>query len=189
YTTHRGWLDPFALMEKEDPDRKNIAAIIAQQGIKAGYSGAAITGSDGKAIIEGKAGRGDSFMLGEAGVIDLPKHVFNHVRALWYSLREVFGVVRFEWVYDDYHKEAWLLQLHGGASQSVGNEIYPGNMVDWKDFEYGHSLESLEELRVFSRKAREEGFGIRLIGNIGITSHPCDILRRDKVPSRLSRGK
>ncbi len=185
YTTQRGWLDPFALMEREDPERKNISAIILQQGIKAGYSGAAITGSDGNAIIEGKEGRGDRFMLGEVGIADLPKHIANDVMALWFALRESFGVVRFEWVYDSYHKKVWIVQLHGGASLSVGDEIYPGEAVRWVDFKVPGDLEELREL---SKQARAGGFGIRLVGNIGITSHPCDILRRDKVPSRLSRN-
>ncbi|MDO8571179.1 MAG: hypothetical protein Q7R79_00680 [bacterium] len=184
YTTKRGWLDPFMLMEQEDPERKYIAAIIAQQGIKAGYSGAAITGSDGNAIIEGKEGRGDKFMLGEVGAAELPKNVAHDVLALWYALRETFGVVRFEWVYDSYHRKAWIVQLHGGASQSVGSEIYPGEAVRWVDFKVPGDL---EDLRFLSKQAREEKFGIRLVGNIGITSHPCDILRRDKIPSRLSR--
>lgn len=185
YTTHRGYMDPFALMQREDPNAENIAAIIMQQGIKPGFSGAVITSGDGKAIVEGKAGRGDSFMVGEAPPVDeLPKDVSSAVTALWCELSRAFGTVRFEWVFDNYRKQPWIIQLHGGASPSIGDTIYPGDAIKWYDFRVPGEL---EELRALSAKAKEEKAGIRLLGNIGITSHPADILRRDKVPSRLCR--
>lgn len=197
YTTKRGYMDPFALMEREDPPEKSedeeneedprkrkIAAIIVQQGIKPGYSGAAITGHDGKAIIEGKAGRGDVFMTGCAPSQDLPRDVASAITSLWFELSKTFGTVRFEWVFDNYRKQPWIIQLHGGKSESVGDIIYPGEAITWHDFKVPGDL---EKLRALSKQAQKENAGIRLLGNIGITSHPADILRRDKVPSRLCR--
>ena len=185
YTTSRGYTDPFALMQREDPYGDKIVAIIMQQGVRPGHSGAVITNSKGEAIVEGKAGRGDSFMTGSAAPIDqLPRDVSSAVTALWCELSRAFGTVRFEWVYDDQRKQAWIIQLHGGESESVGDIIYPGEATTWFDFRVPGDL---EELRALSKKAKKEKAGIRLLGNIGITSHPADILRRDKVPSQLCR--
>jgi hypothetical protein len=182
FTTRRGYIDPFALMQNEDPGH-HIASIIIQQGIKPGYSGAVITGTDKKATIEGKAGRGDSFMTGSAPPDKhLPADVYAAVKSLWWELTRTFGIVRFEWVYDTQRKQAWIIQLHGGDSPSVGRVIYPGQAVEWRDFIW---KDNLEELRVFSSQAKFDGAGIRLIGNVAITSHPADILRRDRVPSNL----
>ena len=64
--------------------------------------------------------------------------------------------------------------------------IYPGKMARWIDFKVPGNLEALREL---SRRACGEGFGIRLVGDIGITSHPCDILRLNRVPSCLFSNK
>src|SRR5262249_21798426 len=42
FTTVRGWTDPFALVEAEDP-RSEIASVLVQDSVDARYSGAAIT--------------------------------------------------------------------------------------------------------------------------------------------------
>lgn len=185
FTTARGYLDPFKLMQSEDPEAEKIAAIIVQQGIKPGFSGAAITSADGTALIEGKAGRGDCFMTGEKSPVEeLPRSVYSSILSLWQELTRTFGSVRFEWVFDNQRKQPWIIQLHGGKSESLGDIIYPGEAIVWYDFKVPGNL---EELRVMSKKAKTERAGIRLVGNVGITSHPADILRRDKVPSRLCR--
>lgn len=185
YTTKRGYADPYALMHNEDPTGIHISAMIIQQGIKPGFSGAAITNTKNEVVIEGKAGRGDSFMTGTASPAkDLPEDVRSAITALWFELTRVFGTVRFEWVFDNQRKQPWILQLHSGASVSTGEEIYPGQASQWLDFKVPGEL---SELRALVKRAESEKAGIRLVGNIGITSHPADILRRHKIPSRLCR--
>ncbi|MGH9957029.1 MAG: hypothetical protein ACREBC_07850, partial [Pyrinomonadaceae bacterium] len=38
YTTHRGWLDPYELLAREDPDGAKISSVIAQEWVNAKYS-------------------------------------------------------------------------------------------------------------------------------------------------------
>lgn len=185
FPTLRGYHDPFKIMTEWDPDGSRIASMINQHGVAASYSGATITSSSDSPIIEGRAGRGDKFMTGQVSATILPRIVHSAVTALWCELRETFGVVRFEWAYDSSAREIWVLQLHGGGSPTIGDTIYPGEVLEWRDFKVPGDLEELREL---SKQAMQQGFGIRLLGNVGLTSHPCDILRRDKVTSRLCRS-
>jgi hypothetical protein len=64
FPTHRGWVDPFELLRREDHDG-TVASVLSQAGVYPAYSGALIVGADGRAIIEGRAGSGESLMLGE----------------------------------------------------------------------------------------------------------------------------
>ena len=52
------------------------------------------------------------------------------------------------------------------------------------DFKVKQGLEALRQLIPLAEK---ELVGIRLIGDVGITSHFGDILRKAKIPSRISR--
>ena len=45
----------------------------------------------------------------------------------------------------------------------------------------------LEAFRGFVTQAVQDGFGIVLKGDVGITSHFGDILRANRLPSRLER--
>jgi hypothetical protein len=183
FTTQRGWLDPFALMVREDPEADRIAAILVQDGIAAQFSGAAITDANGRAFIEGKAGYGDMFMVGEdAPVSALPARVIRAVKNCWESLVGNLGPVRFEWVFDG--NDLWVVQLHVGQTETAGDVICPGEAATWLTYS---SADGLDGFRVLVRRAASEGFGITLHGNVGITSHWCDLLRRYRVPSRLVR--
>jgi hypothetical protein len=185
FTTKRGWLDPFELMQREDPTNERIASILVQDGIASRWSGATLTTPDSEPLIEGQPGEGDHFMVGQtAPSQDLPHDVELAVRDLWWRLTNLFeGPVRFEWAYDG--QQVWLLQLHVGASQSYGSTIYPGEPETWVEFTVTNGLEAL---RVLIERAQAEGFGIKLIGNVGITSHFGDVLRRGQVPSRIIRS-
>ena len=184
FTTKHGQVDPFALMQEEDPDGTQIAAFIFQDDVEAEYSGAAITDANGNLFVEGKAGHGDDFMVG-TGVpeTELPAHVVDGVRNVWEKAYNIFDSIRFEWCYDK-TGTVWIVQFHVGQSASLGNIIYPGNADNFKVFEVSRGLEALRPL---AAQAKEEGFGIMLKGNVGITSHFGDVLRRNKVPSRLER--
>jgi len=65
FTTRRGWSDPFALLEAEDPAGTDLAAVLAQEGVRARWSGAAMPGAGGL-LVEGVEGFGDDFMLARA---------------------------------------------------------------------------------------------------------------------------
>lgn len=193
FTTESNWVDPFALMQREDPDGTLIAAIIEQNNVpsEGGYSGAAITDSNGSLIVEGTTGRGDAFMVGKAGIVPLPAFVTDAVEQEWNRARIHFGPVRFEWVCD-YLGNLWIVQLHAGASESSGNVIYPGEPTEtWERYDVSGGLEGLRALVSKIERCRHRGDlnsnGVILEGNIGITSHFGDLLRRAKIPSRLER--
>lgn len=183
FTTKHGQIDPFALMQKEDPDCNQIAAIIFQDDVEAIYSGAAITDAEGGVIIEGKAGHGDNFMIGADIPTNIPERVFDSVKNMWEVACSMFGSVRFEWCFDK-NGVLWIVQFHVGKSASVGNTIYPGEPSRFEIFEVNKGL---EELRIFVEQAKSESFGIIVKGNVGITSHFGDLLRRNKIPSRFER--
>ena len=67
FFTGRGWVDPFQLLAKEDPIGSSLASVLAQEGVRAFYSGALIVGADGEVIIEGVPGHGDQIMRGVGG--------------------------------------------------------------------------------------------------------------------------
>ncbi|QZH73957.1 MAG: hypothetical protein JY451_09285 [Erythrobacter sp.] len=181
YTTVKGWTDPYALLALEDPEGDRIASVIVQHAVRAVYSGAAITSTGGSLVIEGVSGEGDRFMLGEKVGGSLPDAVVRDVRALDRRLRSALGPVRFEWVHDG--TRAWCVQLHVGTSVSDGDVLVPGDVVDWTEFDAGDGLAALREL--ISRVG--DGQGILVRGEVGLTSHVADLLRKAGVASRMSR--
>ena len=183
FTTQRGWLDPFQLMAKEDPAAERLASALSQEGVDPAYSGAALTELNGQAMIEGVPGRGDEFMQGRAAPVTLPEPMQRSVRGLWQQAAESLGPVRFEWVHDGH--QAWVVQLHCGVSPTVGDEIYSGSVARYVRFNVSDGLDSL---RALVERTQGTGEGIILVGQVGVTSHMGDILRRAKIPSRLERG-
>lgn len=183
FTTIRGNIDPFALMAREDPDGTRISSILVQDDVTASFSGATLTSATGAPEIQGKSGSGDSFMVGASAPELLPEYVQDAVARRWKQLCAVFGPVRFEWCYAG--GVVWVMQLHVGQSVSHGDVIYPGEPERFEVF-YVH--QGLDYLRAVITHAQQEGFGIILKGNVGITSHFGDVLRRGKVPSRLERS-
>ncbi len=182
FTTQHGWVDPFRLLADEDPAGDQLASILAQEGIEAHYSGALLTTADGQVLIEGVAGRGEQFMQGRAAPAVLPAAVEERVRTLWDRARAQVGPVRIEWVHDA--REPWVVQLHCGASPSTEDEIYPGEASHFMRFPVSGGLDALRSL---IERVRETKEGIVLVGEVGITSHMGDLLRKAKIPSRLER--
>jgi hypothetical protein len=180
FTTRRGWLDPFKLMHEEDPEGKSIASVLSQEGVDARYSGSLVVSHEGEVTVEGVRGYGDEFMLGRAGREELPPEVRSAVTQLFEQASARLGAVRFEWVYDG--QTAWIVQLHRGATASSGNTIYPGDAESFQRFEVAQGIDALRELIAKVQNSRE---GILLVGNVGVTSHLGDLLRRARIPSRL----
>jgi hypothetical protein len=62
--------------------------------------------------------------------------------------------------------------------------IYPGEPARWRRFDPADGLDSLRRL---IEEARAAGDGIVVAGDVGLTSHVGDLLRRAAVPARLDR--
>jgi hypothetical protein len=178
FTTTFGWIDPFALLAKEDPDGTQIASLLSQAAVPAAYAGAGIVGPQGL-IVEGKAGAGDSFMLGVAPPEALPTSILADITGQFDELSRHFGAVRFEWVHDG--SSPWLVQLHRGATGSSGSVIVPGDAEHWVSFKVTHGL---EELRALVERLPKNS-GIELVGEVGLTSHFADLVRKASVPTRI----
>jgi hypothetical protein len=180
FTTHRGWLDPYKLMQEEDPKGTAIASILHQAGVAAKYSGALVTDANGKITVEGVSEFGDEFMVGKRGPEHLPARLRRDVRRTYESARARLGPVRFEWVHDG--KRVWIVQLHVGATASSGRTIYPGAAKRYHRFETERGIDALRKL---IETVNGSGEGVILVGRIGITSHFGDLLRRARIPSRI----
>lgn len=180
FTTQHGWLDPFQLMQDEDPKGNMIAAIIAQVGIEAKYSGALMVSEEGEITIEGTKGFGEDFMVGIKKRDVLPDEVISSVQLLYEQVAAKLGEIRMEWVKDD--SQVWIVQLHCGATKSSGSIIYPGNPSKYHKFDVEQGLEALRELISNVNNHHE---GILLVGDVGITSHFGDVLRRAEIPSKI----
>lgn len=181
YSTTAQWTDPYALLANEDPDGTAIAAVLAQQGVDPAWSGATMASPDGEDFVQGVAGRGDGFMLGEQAPAQLPGQVVADVRALADQARQLLGPVRLEWVHDG--ERAWVVQLHLARQFFTGASIVSAGETDhWLDFQVADGLDNLREL---VGRAQAEGAGVRIHGSVGLTSHVGDLLRRAGVPARL----
>ena len=182
FTTQRGWTDPFQLLTQEDPAGIAIASVLAQEGVDALYSGASIATENGEPIIEGVRGWGEEFMLGKTSPEKLPRRVSEAVKVLFERAADVLGPVRLEWVFDG--TKVWVVQLHRGATSSFGEIIVPGQPDHFRRFDVSGGVDAL---RAVAADARTKGEGIVLVGNVGVTSHFGDILRRLGVPSKIAR--
>lgn len=181
FTTSRGWIDPFELLAKEDPDQ-NVVSVIAQEGVDAKFSGGAVSAKPGKSpLIEGVAGFGADFMSGSRDAGSLPESVRRDVSDLVLSAEQAAGPVQIEWAHDG--AIAWLLQLHVRRTSGLSADtLSPGDASYWLDFD---PREGLDKLRALVREASSIGYGIEVSKPIGITSHVGDILRKARVPGRI----
>lgn len=189
YYTGDRWVDPFILIENEElkgKEKINIASVISQDAVEPLYSGASIIKQNSdQDIIEGVAGKGDKFMVGEQPNNKLPDNVLCSVRKLNGEIRNhynLLGEVSIEWVYDG--KDIWVVQLNQIKTSSSKNIIVEGNPNKYIKFDVNLGL---EKLRGVIDNIDSE-IGIDLVGEIGITSHFGDLLRIAKIPSRLKRN-
>lgn len=180
FTTARGWRDPFALLAKEDSGSE-IASVLAQAGVPPRWSGGALVGEGGKVIVEGRHGEGDTFMLGTKSPEMLPEKIVGDVRSLHSRLAEHLGAVRIEWVHDG--TTAWIVQLHIGATSTSETAIVPGEANHWIDFEVTQGLSALRKLLT----TIPPNSGLIIHGDVGLTSHIADLLRKWGRPARMER--
>lgn len=180
FTTRKGWTDPFRLMAEEDPKNERIASVLAQSAIPAIYSGAAVEDANGDLFVEGVAGEGDLFMLGRSARQDLPKKIVADVEDAVRHLRRALGPVRIEWVHDG--TIAWIVQMHSGAATGTAHVLVPGTPARWTAFDVNDGLEALRALL----RSIDPNDGIELLGNVGMTSHIADLVRKAGVPARIA---
>jgi hypothetical protein len=179
FTTTKGWVDPFKLLAAEDPDGSQIASVLCQSAVPAKFSGAAVVGAKGNLFIEGSEGEGDQFMLGQVAPKQLPANVSTAVNSVYESLKRVLGAIRFEWVWDG--ANTWVVQLHKGGTKTEIGVIVPGTAKHWIRFDVENGLEALRS--VLSTMAADSG--IIIVGEVGLTSHVADLLRKAKRPAKL----
>jgi hypothetical protein len=179
YTTVKGWIDPFTLLKEEDPDGQNIRSVLCQAAVRAKFSGAAVAGPKGHVIIEGRRGEGDLFMLGHQPPENLPTFVVENVQATYKVLSNRLGPVRFEWVHDG--DIVWIVQLHCGATGSEADVVVPGEAASWIEFDVAEGLDALRKKLI----SVEDDQGLLILGEVGLTSHVADLLRKAKHPARL----
>jgi hypothetical protein len=181
FATFRGWSDPFRLLATEDPDGREIAAVLAQESVDALHSGATLPQADGQDFVEGVAGAGDAFMLGTRPPEPLPPAVVDYVRALAASARQTVGPVHLEWAYDG--RQAWILQMTLSTDEYQGGVLSPGEpAAGWIDYDPADGLAALREAVTAARAGDR---GILVHGSVGVTSHIGDVLRRASVPARM----
>jgi hypothetical protein len=180
FLTQRGWRDPFALLAEEDPSGAAVAAVLAQEGVRAQWSGAALPAAGGGLLVEGVAGFGDDFMLARRAPARLPGRVLDDIQRVGARAAAALGPVRFEWAHDG--DGAWVVQLHLATVMASGATIHPGTPARWRRFDPSLGLDSLREL-IASIDGDE---GIEVTGDVGVTSHVGDLLRRAAIPSRLA---
>jgi hypothetical protein len=181
FTTVKGWVDPFKLLAIEDPSGSAIASVLSQSAVRAVFSGAAITDRDGHLVVEGAHGEGDRFMLGERAPENLPAQIVADVERTYAEAASAIGAVRFEWVHDG--ERVWIVQLHRGGTNSDMAMLVPGEASEWAVFK---ASQGLEELRQFLAGLPDD-VGVRIEGEIGLTSHFADLLRKTRRPSRILR--
>jgi hypothetical protein len=167
-------------MRSEDPSDQVLVSCLIQDEVDARYSGALVTGPNDAVTLEGVRGFGDAFMQGRLPSIDVPESIRSEVLTVQRRAVETLGPVRMEWVHDA--NRAWVVQIHTGASVSAGRVIVPGRPKRWRLFKVTEGLEALREAIKVVQPPNE---GLELIGNIGITSHIADVLRRANIPSRI----
>ena len=180
FPTQRGWRDPFTLLAAEDPSGADVVAVLAQEGVGARWSGAALPDAGGGLLVEGVPGSGEDFMLARAAPGPLPDRVVDDVRQLGARAAAALGPVRFEWSHDG--GTAWVVQLHQATTTATRTTLHPGTPARWRQFDPALGLERLRDLIA----AVDPGDGIELTSDVGVTSHAGDLLRRAAIPSRLA---
>jgi len=186
YPTEFGWTDPFELMNfcnRSRDDAATVQSIISQSAVDALYSGAVKQLKSGEIIIEGVSGRGDKFMSG-CERQSLPDYVKTAVRALYTGIRNELGPVHIEWVYSE--SQVWVVQLHIDKDLSSDESIIvDGNPDRYLNFDVTLGLNELR--RAISIIGKNQG--ICLVGDVGITSHFGDLLRKAKIPSKIVKPR
>lgn len=183
FSTTSGWVDPFTLLAHEDPSGSEVVSVLSQEAVDSRWSGATLPDKAAqKSIIEGASGTGQAFMLGERSPDRLPAPVIGDVLSVVNYLNQRLQVsTRIEWAHDG--NSAWVLQLHLSPEIGLqGGVISPGDASEWLKF---HVADGLDALRELLPKAQDLRAGVLVIGQVGLTSHVGDLLRKAGIPARF----
>jgi hypothetical protein len=181
FTTADKWLDPFALLQHEDPSGNLISSVISQDGVDPKFSGTSYLLPEGSYAVAGVSGRGDLFMQGRRSPQVLPDRIIADVQAAASRLHERLGPVRLEWVHDG--EEPWILQLHLSDPHGIPEIFKAETASHWVRFNPDAGLDVLREM---VRHAEATGDGIMVTRPVGVTSHVGEILRASGVPTRIA---
>lgn len=201
YPTEFGWTDPFEMVSYFKYDKRSkellslfktnpekiapIQSVISQSHIDAAYSGAVRQLQSGKLIIEGVQGRGDGFMLGD-DCDPLPETVTSVITMVYKSIVQKLGPVHIEWVID-HDNVVWIVQLHIDEELMESEDvIVPGKAKCYIAFDVKQGLDALREVIDMAQHCIPK-HGIYLMGNVGVTSHFGDLLRKANIPSKINR--
>jgi hypothetical protein len=183
FSTTLGWTDPFALLNREDDQQRTIASVLCQEGVDPLYSGATKpTDNPEFDIVEGVAGRGDRFMLGQDIPTALPREIVEDVRQVTAALRKELGDVRIEWAHDG--TRVWILQMHrvlAATNRLLGKDA-DAPVAAWVTYYTASGLEPLRDLLATASTRNE---GVEVVGEFGLTSHIGELLAHSAVPIRL----
>jgi hypothetical protein len=97
----------------------------------------------------------------------------------YHLAQDKLGPVRFEWVHDG--SRVWIVQLHKGATDSSASTLVPGEADQWEVFDVASGLEELRRLLA----QLPSNVGLQIRGDVGLTSHVADLLRKAQRPARL----
>ncbi len=67
----------------------------------------------------------------------------------------------------------------------MGRTIYPGEAASYRQFKV---TDGIDALRALISEVQATGDGIMLVGDVGVTSHLGDLLRRARIPSLIRRS-
>jgi hypothetical protein len=182
FSTSFEWQDPFLLLAREDPEGDQLASVLVQEGVTPTHSGATAF-DQGEHIVQGVAGRGDKFMLGQAAPMELPDSVLHDVNNTVSEASDLLGIpVHIEWVHDG--RRTWIVQINPERAAASHNVLMPGSPVrGWLSFDPN---DGLDELANVVDQARRDGKGINVARPVGQTSHVGDIIRAAGVPARFA---
>ena len=119
-------------------------------------------------------------MRGETVPEPLPIGVLQDVGDLYARAEAALGPVRFEWVHNG--ELAWIVQLHRGATESTALRITSGEAQDWVQFDVEAGLEALRAVLA----QLPLNTGVILKGWVGLTSHVADVIRKARVPAKIT---
>jgi hypothetical protein len=190
-SVHR-WVDPYlvlgdwrVLASKEETRAKGpapaaLASVIVQEGVRASYSGRAVSAEGESPVIAGRAGPGDTFMVGESAQEDLPEVVKDAVSESYRDAKRVFGPVSLEWVFDGHM--AWIVQVN---LDHIRRREPLQEGIEWRVFHVKKGPQSLEDFRRQVVAARGTNIGLLVVGNVSPLSHFGEIADLHQVPARF----
>jgi hypothetical protein len=158
-----------------------LASIIIQEAVLAEYSGRALFRSIDDIEIQGVAGEGGAFMLGEKKNENLPQKLIKAVRETYEHTHHVVGPSGIEWVFDG--NNVWVVQLNITDS-SIQQAILDKN-IEWVEFHFAKG--KLEEFRQKVMEFRGSDKGIIIIGDVSPLSHLGEIAENQGVPVQFIR--